>query len=303
MKRVKNVIELIGETPMLEIDEYEAKIFAKLESFNPASCVKERIALKMIEDALQTGRIDYNTTLIEPTSGNTGIGLAMVAASKKMKLMLTMPENMSKERIEILELLGADIVLTEKSRGMSGAIEVAKDLQKQINNSVIFNQFENPSNPSAHYNTTAPEIIEQLGEDNCDIFVAGIGTGGTLSGCGRKLKEHYKNVKVFGVEPYESAVISGEAAAAHTIQGIGAGFIPENLNLEVMDEIIKVKGEHAIKTLRECARDRGLLVGISSGAALYAAIELAKKEENRGKNIVVILPDSAERYLSMLTTK
>lgn len=301
MHIANNILELIGNTPLLRIDDYQATIYAKIESFNPASCVKERIAQIMIDDALASGRINQQTTLIEATSGNTGIGLAMVAASKSMRLILTMPENMSLERRSLLALMGATIVLTPKEQGMKGAISRAEELQRTIDNSFIVDQFNNPLNAEAHFRTTGPEIIAQLGRKNCDFFIAGVGTGGTISGTGKALKQHNPNVKIIAVEPKDSPVLSGGKPAAHKIQGIGAGFIPKNLDQTILDSVETVSYDEAIETLLTTAKQRGLLIGISSAAALSVAIHTAQRIENKGKNIVVILPDSAERYLSVLS--
>lgn len=301
MHIANNILELIGNTPLLRIDDYQATIYAKIESFNPASCVKERIAQIMIDDALASGRINQQTTLIEATSGNTGIGLAMVAASKSMRLILTMPENMSLERRSLLALMGATIVLTPKEQGMKGAISRAEELQRTIDNSFIVDQFNNPLNTEAHFRTTGPEIIAQLGSKNCDFFIAGVGTGGTISGTGKALKQHNPNVKIIAVEPKDSPVLSGGKPAAHKIQGIGAGFIPKNLDQTILDSVETVSYDEAIETLLTTAKQRGLLIGISSAAALSVAIHTAQRIENKGKNIVVILPDSAERYLSVLS--
>ncbi|MFI3314438.1 MAG: cysteine synthase A [Rikenellaceae bacterium] len=300
MRVVKNVTELIGQTPMLEMSDLGATIFAKLESFNPCSSVKERVALAMINSAEREGKIDANTTLIEPTSGNTGIGLAMVAASKQLKLLLTMPESMSQERKSLLSLLGAHLVLTPKELGMNGAIAKANELNAQIENSYVFNQFANSVNPQIHYQTTSLEIIEQLGELDVHYFVAGVGTGGTISGIGKRLKEQYPDIQIVAVEPFESAVISGESPSAHKLQGIGAGFIPDNLDVSIIDTVEKVKYCDALTTLKECASTNGLLIGISSAAVLFTAQKIASQELNKGKNIVVLLPDSAERYLSTI---
>lgn len=301
MKTASSITELIGSTPLLELRNYTAsissvaKIYGKIESFNPCSSVKDRVALSMINDAIEQGKITPNTTIIEPTSGNTGIGLAMIAASKGLKLILTMPETMSKERRSLLKFLGAELVLTT-TNGMTGAIQKAKELNKTIPNSIILDQFSNPSNPSIHFHTTAKEIISQLPE--IDILVAGVGTGGTISGIGSALKTYNPKIEIVAVEPFDSAVISGEKAAPHKLQGIGAGFIPDNLNLKIIDTTIKIKSEDAYAAAKAVARTEGLLIGISSGAALHAAAIVAKKVSNSDKNIVVILPDSAERYLS-----
>ncbi|MFI3319876.1 MAG: cysteine synthase A [Rikenellaceae bacterium] len=302
MRRVKKITELIGATPMLEIegDGAQSTILAKLESFNPCSSVKERVALNMIEEAMAEGAIDLNTTLIEPTSGNTGIGLAMVAASLSMKLILTMPESMSEERKSLLKLLGAELVLTDKAKGMKGAIEKAEELCATIPNSYIFNQFANPANPRAHVKSTAVEIVEQLGDDIPTYFVAGVGTGGTISGIGSVLKAKYPNVKMVAVEPMDSPVLSGGGAGAHKIQGIGAGFVPANYDSDVVSAIMPVSYDDAIATLHKCAKTNGMLIGISSGAAMWAAEQVARREDAKGGVVVVLLPDSADRYLSML---
>lgn len=301
MKTASSITELIGSTPLLELRNYTAsissvaKIYGKIESFNPCSSVKDRVALSMINNAIEQGKITPSTTIIEPTSGNTGIGLAMIAASKGLKLILTMPETMSKERRSLLKFLGAELVLTT-TNGMTGAIQKAKELNKTIPNSIILDQFSNPSNPAIHFHTTAKEIISQLPE--IDILVAGVGTGGTISGIGSALKTYNPKIEIVAVEPFDSAVISGEKAAPHKLQGIGAGFIPDNLNLKIIDTTIKIKSEDAYAAAKAVARTEGLLIGISSGAALHAAAIVAKKVSNSDKNIVVILPDSAERYLS-----
>lgn len=302
MKRVKKITDLIGQTPMLEIagDDKRATILAKLESFNPCSSVKERVALNMIEEAISEGKIDLETTLIEPTSGNTGIGLAMVAASLSMKLILTMPESMSEERKKLLKLLGAELVLTDRTKGMKGAIEKAEELCALMQNAYIFNQFANPSNPRAHIKGTAVEIIEQLGDDIPSYFVAGVGTGGTISGVGKVLKAKYPDIKLVGVEPLDSPVLSGGKSGAHKIQGIGAGFVPANFDSGVVSEIMTVTYDDAIATLHKCAETKGLLIGISSGAAMWAVEQIAEREDAKNGVVVVLLPDSADRYLSML---
>lgn len=304
MSRVyKSISELIGKTPIIELTNIEskhslsAKILAKLEYFNPAGSVKDRVAKAMIEDAEQKGILKKGSTIIEPTSGNTGIGLASVATSKGYRTVLTMPETMSIERRNLLKAYGAEIVLTDGSKGMSGAIKRANELKEEIENSVILGQFVNPSNPQAHFKTTGPEIWEDTDGD-VDIFVAGVGTGGTLSGVGKYLKEQKPDVKVVAVEPETSPVLSEGKAGPHKIQGIGAGFVPETLDTEIYDEIIKVANESATQTANEIAKTEGVLVGISSGAALWAALELAKRPENAGKTIVALLPDTGERYLS-----
>lgn len=304
MSKVKNsFLDLVGNTPLVRVnnlikkDELKADVLAKLEYFNPAGSVKDRIAKEMIQDALEKGLINENTTLIEPTSGNTGIGLSAVATALNLKIIITMPETMSVERRNLMKAYGAELVLTPGSEGMKGAIAKAKELASQIENSFIPGQFENPANPTAHYKTTGPEIYEQT-EGKVDIFVAGVGTGGTISGIGKYLKEKNPEVKVVAVEPASSPVLSTGKGGAHKIQGIGAGFVPETLNTKIYDEIITVENEDAFATGKEMAKTEGILVGISSGAALYAAKELAKREENAGKIIVVLLPDGGDRYLS-----
>ena len=304
MSKVKNsFLDLVGNTPLVRVnnlikkDELKADVLAKLEYFNPAGSVKDRIAKEMILDALEKGLINENTTLIEPTSGNTGIGLSAVATALNLKIIITMPETMSVERRNLMKAYGAELVLTPGSEGMKGAIAKAKELASQIENSFIPGQFENPANPTAHYKTTGPEIYEQT-EGKVDIFVAGVGTGGTISGIGKYLKEKNPEVKVVAVEPASSPVLSTGKGGAHKIQGIGAGFVPETLDTKIYDEIITVENEDAFATGKEMAKTEGILVGISSGAALYAAKELAKREENAGKTIVALLPDSGDRYLS-----
>ena len=304
MSKVKNsFLDLVGNTPLVRVnnlikkDELKADVLAKLEYFNPAGSVKDRIAKEMIQDALEKGLINENTTLIEPTSGNTGIGLSAVATALNLKIIITMPETMSVERRNLMKAYGAELVLTPGSEGMKGAIAKAKELASQIENSFIPGQFENPANPTAHYKTTGPEIYEQT-EGKIDIFVAGVGTGGTISGIGKYLKEKNPEVKVVAVEPASSPVLSTGKGGAHKIQGIGAGFVPETLDTKIYDEIITVENEDAFATGKEMAKTEGILVGISSGAALYAAKELAKREENAGKTIVVLLPDGGDRYLS-----
>ncbi len=304
MSKVKNsFLDLVGSTPLVRVnnlikkDELKADVLAKLEYFNPAGSVKDRIAKEMIQDALEKGLINENTTLIEPTSGNTGIGLSAVATALNLKIIITMPETMSVERRNLMKAYGAELVLTPGSEGMKGAIAKAKELASQIENSFIPGQFENPANPTAHYKTTGPEIYEQT-EGKVDIFVAGVGTGGTISGIGKYLKEKNPEVKVVAVEPASSPVLSTGKGGAHKIQGIGAGFVPETLDTKIYDEIITVENEDAFATGKEMAKTEGILVGISSGAALYAAKELAKREENAGKTIVVLLPDGGDRYLS-----
>ncbi|MFR3308290.1 MAG: cysteine synthase A [Faecalibacillus intestinalis] len=304
MSEIKNsFLDLVGNTPIVRVnnlikkDELKADVLAKLEYFNPAGSVKDRIAKEMILEALEKGLINENTTLIEPTSGNTGIGLSAVATALNLKIIITMPETMSVERRNLMKAYGAELVLTPGSEGMKGAIAKAKELASQIENSFIPGQFENPANPTAHYKTTGPEIYRQT-EGKVDIFVAGVGTGGTISGIGKYLKEKNPEVKVVAVEPASSPVLSTGKGGAHKIQGIGAGFVPETLDTKIYDEIITVENEDAFATGKEMAKTEGILVGISSGAALYAAKELAKREENAGKTIVVLLPDGGDRYLS-----
>ena len=304
MSEVKNsFLDLVGNTPLVRVnnlikkDELKADVLAKLEYFNPAGSVKDRIAKEMIQDALEKGLINENTTLIEPTSGNTGIGLSAVATALNLKIIITMPETMSVERRNLMKAYGAELVLTPGSEGMKGAIAKAKELASQIENSFIPGQFENPANPTAHYKTTGPEIYEQT-EGKVDIFVAGVGTGGTISGIGKYLKEKNPEVKVVAVEPASSPVLSTGKGGAHKIQGIGAGFVPETLDTKIYDEIITVENEDAFATGKEMAKTEGILVGISSGAALYAAVEVAKRPENEGKTIVVLLPDNGDRYYS-----
>ena len=303
VKIAKQLTELIGNTPLLELSKInsnnglKATIIAKLESFNPAGCVKERIALAMIEDAETKGILKSGVEIIEPTSGNTGVGLAMVAAIKGYKLTLTMPETMSIERRTLLKAFGAHLVLTPGSDGMKGAINKALELQKENPNSFIPQQFENAANPVIHRQTTGEEIWRDT-DGTVDIFVAGVGTGGTISGVGEALKAHNPNIKIIAVEPSASPVLSGGQAGAHKIQGIGAGFIPKNYNSAIIDEILQISNDQAILTARELAQQEGLLVGISSGAAVYGALILAKRPENKGKVIVTLLPDTGERYLS-----
>ena len=303
MKVYKKITDLIGETPLLELENYEkekevsATILAKLEYFNPAGSVKDRIARAMIDDAEEKGLLKPNSVIIEPTSGNTGIGLAAVAASRGYRIILTMPETMSVERRNLLKAYGAELVLTEGAKGMKGAIEKAEELAKEIPDSFIPGQFTNEANPAAHKRTTGPEIWRDT-EGKVDIFVAGIGTGGTISGVGEYLKEQNPEIKVIAVEPTGSPVLSKGISGPHKIQGIGAGFVPETLNTKIYDEIITVENEDAFKTGKDLARKEGLLVGISSGAAVFAATELAKRPENKGKIIVALLPDTGDRYLS-----
>lgn len=300
----QNVSELVGHTPLVEFVKYEnqenikAHIVGKLEYFNPGGSVKDRIARAIIDDYEEKGLLKPGSTIIEPTSGNTGIGLAMIAASRGYKLIITMPETMSKERIALMKAYGAEVILTEGAKGMKGAIAKANELKEQIGNSIIAGQFENMANPKAHYETTGPEIYADS-DGKVDILVSGIGTGGTISGTGKFLKEKIKDIKVVGVEPESSPVLSKGIAGAHKIQGIGAGFVPDTLDTKIYDEIITVSNEDAFLTTKQIAHSEGILVGISSGAAIYAAKKLAEKEENFGKTIVVILPDTGNRYLSL----
>ena len=295
--------QLIGKTPLLELTHLEkalgleAKLVAKLEYFNPAGSVKDRIAKAIIEDAEATGRLKAGSVIIEPTSGNTGIGLASVAAAKGYRLIITMPETMSVERRQLIKAYGAELVLTEGSKGMKGAIAKAEELQKEIPDSIIAGQFVNPANPKAHKETTGPEIWEDT-DGEVDIFVAGVGTGGTVTGVGEFLKSQKASVKVVAVEPADSPVLSKGTAGAHKIQGIGAGFVPDVLNTAVYDEVIPVTNDDAFATGKLLGKSEGVFVGISSGAALWAAIELAKRPENKGKTIVALLPDTGDRYLS-----
>ena len=295
--------QLIGKTPLLELTHLEkalgleAKVVAKLEYFNPAGSVKDRVAKAIIEDAEATGRLKEGSVIIEPTSGNTGIGLASVAAAKGYRLIITMPETMSVERRQLIKAYGAELVLTEGSKGMKGAIAKAEELQKEIPDSIIAGQFVNPANPKAHKETTGPEIWEDT-DGEVDIFVAGVGTGGTVTGVGEFLKSQKASVKVVAVEPADSPVLSKGTAGAHKIQGIGAGFVPDVLNTAVYDEVIPVTNDDAFATGKLLGKSEGVLVGISSGAALWAAIELAKRPENKGKTILALLPDTGDRYLS-----
>ena len=299
----KQLIQLIGNTPLLELSNYEddlelqARLIAKLEYFNPLGSVKDRVAYAMIEEGIRSGKINQNTVIIEPTSGNTGIGLAFVAASKRLRLILTMPDSMSVERRKIVSTLGAEIVLTPGREGMQGSIRKALELKEEYGNAFIPQQFENETNPKIHFETTAEEIWADT-DGAVDILVASVGTGGTITGTGLGLKQKNPNIKIVAVEPFDSAVISGGKPGPHKIQGIGAGFIPKVLRKDILDEVIPVKNEDAFETTRKIARTDGLLVGISSGASLWAATQLAKREENKGKNIVVLFPDTGERYLS-----
>lgn len=295
--------QLIGKTPLLELTHIEkayglkAKILAKLEYFNPAGSVKDRVAKEMLDEAERSGKLKPNSVIIEPTSGNTGIGLAAVAAARGYRIIIVMPETMSVERRQLMKAYGAELVLSEGSKGMTGAIEKAEELAKEIPDSFIPGQFVNPANPKAHRESTGPEIYEDT-DGKVDIFVAGVGTGGTVTGVGEYLKDKNPAVKVVAVEPESSAVLSTGVAGAHKIQGIGAGFVPDVLNTEIYDEIFTVSNEDAFETGRLIGKSEGVLVGISSGAAAFAAIELAKRPENEGKNIVVLLPDTGDRYLS-----
>ena len=302
-KIAKQLTELIGNTPLLELNKFskakgvETPIIAKVEFFNPGGSIKDRIALAMIEDAEQRGLLQPGATIIEPTSGNTGVGLAMVSAVKGYKLILTMPETMSIERRNLVKAYGAEVRLTSGKDGMPGAIRAAEELRAQIPGSIILQQFENPANPAKHYATTGPEIWQQT-DGKVDILVGGVGTGGTISGAGKYLKEQNPAVKVIAVEPKSSPVLNGGKSGPHKIQGIGAGFVPKTYDAQVVDEVFDVENDDAILTGREIARQEGLLVGISAGAALYAASEIARRPENKGKRIVVVLPDTGERYLS-----
>lgn len=298
-----SILDLVGKTPLVELKRIEekeglqAKLIAKVESFNPAGSVKDRIAKAMIEDAEAKGLLKEGSVIIEPTSGNTGIGLAAAATVKGYRMILTMPETMSVERRNIVKAYGAEVVLTDGTKGMKGAIEKADELAKEIPNSFIAGQFVNPANPATHKKTTGPEIWEDT-DGEVDIFVAGVGTGGTITGTGEYLKEKKPEVKIVAVEPASSPVLSEGVSGPHKIQGIGAGFVPETLNTSIYDEIIKVENEDAFKTGKYLAAEEAILAGISSGAALYAAIQLAKREENKGKTIVVLLPDNGDRYYS-----
>lgn len=302
-KIAKKLTDLVGNTPLLELDKYskakglETPVIAKVEFFNPGGSVKDRIALAMIEDAEQKGILKPGATIIEPTSGNTGVGLALASAVKGYHLILTMPETMSEERRNLVKAYGAEVRLTPGKDGMAGAIRAAEELRDSIPGAVILQQFENPANPARHYATTGPEIWRDT-DGQVDIFVAGVGTGGTVTGVAKYLKEQNPAVRVVAVEPKSSAVLNGGESGSHKIQGIGAGFVPKTYDASVIDEVFDVDNDDAIRTGREVAQQEGLLVGISSGAALYAAIEVAKRPENKGKKIVVLLPDTGERYLS-----
>lgn len=304
-KIAKSLTDLVGNTPLLELSRFnknkglKARLVVKLEYFNPAGSVKDRIAFAMIADAERKGTLKVGSTIVEPTSGNTGVGLAFVAASKGYKLILTMPDTMSMERRNLLRALGAQLVLTPGAEGMKGAIGKAEEIQKEIPGSVILQQFDNPANPEIHLHTTGEEIWKDT-DGAVDIFVAGVGTGGTISGVGAALKAHKKEIEIVAVEPADSPVLSGGKPGPHKIQGIGAGFVPQIFNREVVDTILTVQNDEAIRTSRELAKEEGLLVGISSGAAVFAAVQLAKLPENEGKTIVALLPDTGERYLSTL---
>lgn len=303
MAIAKSLTELVGKTPLLELNKFSASkgletpVIAKVEFFNPGGSVKDRIALAMVEDAEQKGILKPGATIIEPTSGNTGVGLALVSAVKGYHLILTMPETMSIERRNLVKAYGAEVQLTSGKDGMAGAIKAAEELRNSIPGSVILQQFENPANPAKHYATTGPEIWADT-EGKVDIFVAGVGTGGTISGIAKYLKEQNPNVKVYAVEPSTSAVLNGKPSGPHKIQGIGAGFVPKTYNGDLIDEVLDIDNDDAIRTGRELAQQEGLLVGISSGAAAFAAAQLAKRPENKGKKIVALLPDTGERYLS-----
>lgn len=304
-KIAKQLTELIGNTPLLELNKYskakglDTPVIVKIEYFNPGGSVKDRIALAMIEDAEAKGILKPGATIIEPTSGNTGVGLAFVAAVKGYKLILTMPETMSVERRSLVKAYGAEVRLTAGKDGMPGAIRAAKELQESIPGSIILQQFENGANPDKHYATTGPEVWAQT-DGEIDVFVGGVGTGGTISGVGRFLKEKNPNVKIVAVEPKSSPVLNGGQSGPHKIQGIGAGFVPKTYDSNVVDEVFDVENDDAIRTSREVAQSEGVLVGISSGASLYAAIQVAKRPENKGKKVVALLPDTGERYLSTI---
>ena len=303
MNIYNNISELIGGTPLIKLNsigaDLDVELIAKVESFNPSSSVKDRIALNMLETAKDEGLVNKETTIIEPTSGNTGVGLAMLCAQMGSELILTMPDSMSVERRNLFALYGAKLVLTPASEGMNGAIKKAKELSSEIKNSFIPSQFDNPSNPIAHKNGTAVEILADT-DSNVDIFIAGVGTGGTFSGVASVLKEKIPNLKAYAVEPTNSAVLSGESGGPHKIQGIGAGFIPVNMDTSLIDEVIKIENEVAYEYALKLAREEGISSGISSGAVVAAAIKIGKRPENRGKRIVFVLPDSGERYLSVL---
>ncbi len=298
MKIYNSVAELIGNTPLLRINtNTNANVFAKLEYFNPAGSAKDRVAYSIIQDAEEKGILKKGSTIIEPTSGNTGIGIASIGVSRGYRVIIVMPDTMSVERRKLMTAYGAELVLTDGALGMNGAIAKAGELQKEIPNSIVAGQFVNPANAEAHRKTTGPEIWNDT-DGKVDVFVAGVGTGGTITGVGEYLKSKNPNIEIVAIEPDTSAVLSGESAGAHKLQGIGAGFIPEVLNTEIIDKIIKVSADDAYNTARNLAKSEGVLVGISSGAALYGALTLAEKEEYKGKNIVVFLPDTGDRYLS-----
>ena len=303
MNYFNTISDIIGKTPLLKLNNFiekyklDANLFAKLEFMNPAGSIKDRAALQMINDAERSGRIKPGYTLIEPTSGNTGIGIAAVGVSRGYRVIITMPDTMSAERIKIMEAYGAEVILTSGKLGMSGAIDKAKELEKSLDNAVVMGQFVNPSNPESHYVTTGPEIYNDT-DGKIDILISAVGTGGTITGIGRFLKSKNNNIKIIGVEPKDSPVLSGGSAGPHKIQGIGAGFVPEILDTDLIDEIVTVSNDDAYSFGRDLAKTEGLLVGISSGAALAGAINIASRPENKGKNIVVILPDTGMRYLS-----
>lgn len=300
MRVVNNITELVGNTPIIKLnritEENSAEVYVKLESFNPGSSVKDRIALNMIEKALEDGRINENTVLVEPTSGNTGVGIAMIGAAKGLKVIIVMPDTMSVERRMLMTAYGAELVLTEGTKGMKGAIDKAKELAKENENYYVMQQFDNPDNPSAHMINTSKEILTQM-DNNIDYFVSGVGTGGTITGVGKVLKERLENVKIVAVEPKDSAVMSGENPGPHKIQGIGAGFIPKVLDMNIIDRIEKIELEDALNIMKRLAKEEGILAGISSGAAVSVALKIAK-EIGSGKRVLVIAPDTGERYLS-----
>jgi len=304
LKIAENITNLVGNTPLVKLNRLtqgiEAVVAAKLEFFNPCSSIKDRIGVSMIESAEMEGLIDKDTIIVEPTSGNTGIGLAFVCATRGYRLILTMPDSMSMERRKLLSALGAEIVLTPADKGMSGAVERAEEIAGENPKAFVPQQFENPANPQIHYQTTAKEIWDDT-DGNIDILVAGVGTGGTITGCGRFLKEKNQGVKIIAVEPYESPVIAGGKPGIHKIQGIGAGFVPKILDMRLIDEVVSVKSDDAISTTKKLIREEGILCGISSGAAVNAALLVASRKENKGKLIVVILPDTIERYLSVVS--